>query len=84
MIRIRFLSYLASIAEVEFIDLPSELITVADAIEFIKSKIPQLKKYLEDIPEVLIIMNNTHLLLPRDLNLQITSDLIVSPIIKGG
>ena len=84
MTRIRFLSYLVSIAKTEYLDLPVEQITVAEAIEFTILKIPQLKSYLEGIPEVLLIMNNSHLLLPRDLKLQVISELIISPVVKGG
>ncbi len=84
MTRIRFLSYLVSIAKMEYLDLPSELKTVAEAIEFVIKTIPQLEKYLEGIPEVLLIMNNSHLLLPRDLDLKIMSELIISPVVKGG
>ena len=84
MARIRFLSYMVSIADMEYLDLPSDIITVAEAIEYVIIKLPQLEKYLEGIPEVLIIMNNSHLLLPRDLNLKIISELIISPVVKGG
>lgn len=84
MTRIRFLSYLVPIAKTEYLDLPTEPITVAEAIEFAILKIPQLKSYLEGIPEVLLIMNNSHLLLPRDLKLQVMSELIISPVVKGG
>ena len=84
MTRIRFLSYLVSIAKTEYLDLPDEQTTVKEAIEFVILKIPQLKNYLENTPEVLLIMNNSHLLLPRDLKLKIISELIISPVIKGG
>ena len=84
MIKVRFLSFLShdtGVKEIHY-DLSG---TVSDVIEKLCIDFPSIADLLElDNPEVSLILNDKSLYLPKDLDIEVSGELIVSPIIAGG
>lgn len=85
MFNIIFLSYIAKLVGTKSIELESRLKTIADVFDFLINEFPSIKTQISgESPEVIILMGEKSLLLPRDLHLEVMDNIYISPIIAGG
>lgn len=85
MFNIIFLSYIAKIAGTKSIELVPHIKTIADVLDFLISEFPSIKSQIRgESPEIIMLMGEKSLLLPRDLHLEVVGNIYISPIIAGG
>jgi len=83
--KVRFLAFVRRTAGVENFNIIETDISVRQALEIVGKKYPQLKELiLDEVPEVSFILGERSLLIPKDLELPFTKDLIIGPIVAGG
>ena len=85
MKQVRFLSYLKTLTGVSNYELKSDPNTIADALQEIANKFPQISDLILDtVPEVSFILGERTLVTPKDLDLVLNDELIIGPIVAGG
>ena len=81
MRKIRFLSYIAKTIGVKELDIPDELSSVSEILDFLYSTYPVMKDKISDL---MVLMGEKTLILSKDMDLKVTDDLHITPIIAGG